>query len=336
MAAKQIILLASERSGTNLLRAIASTHPDIASPPPCGVVNLLAKRAYKYLMPTHPNHLDALIEDAILATQTHLNKWDITLDRQDIRQRMPTPSFWGLFQALNEIYAGQKGCTSWLSKEPNLFVYIYEIVLHMPNARFIYLVRDGRDVATSMLRGGVHEHHIYHAAHHWAADQRACLTALSDPLLRNRAFMLKYEDLIAKPETCITQLMGFLGMHFDASQLEFYKSDTVLKHAQSSEFWKNLSKPIDAANHGGYRRELQPREIEIFESVAKQEMQLLGYALDHTRHRHISRFDRCKFMLSAYCSRMRTRRSNREEAKRRLERNRALQTIINRTFHDDD
>lgn len=335
MAGKQIILLASERSGTNLLRAIVSMHPDISSPPPCSVVSLLAKRAYKYLMPTHSDHLDALIEDAVLATQTHLNKWDIALDQQDIRRRMPTPSFWGLFQALNEIYAEKEGCTSWFSKEPDLFTYIYEIALHMPNARFVYLVRDGRDVAASMLRGGIHEYHIYGAACRWAAEQRACLTALSDPLLRNRVFMLKYEDLIAEPETCIVQLMDFLGMCFDASQLEFYKNEAVLKHAQLSEFWKNLSKPIDAANHGNYRSELQPREIEIFESVAEQEMQLLDYKFDYTHHKRISRFNRGRFILSAYWRRMRARPRDEEEAKRRLERSKALQAIINRAFHDN-
>src|SRR5690606_21584720 len=149
--------------------------------------------------------LEELIADAILATQVHMNKWDIALDGTEIRRRMVSPSFWGLFQALNEIYAEQKGCTSWLSKEPNLFEYVYEMALHMPTARFIYLARDGRDVAASMLRGGVHEHHIYYAARRWSENQRLCLTALSDPLLQNRIFMLKYEDLIAAPENHVRQ-----------------------------------------------------------------------------------------------------------------------------------
>ncbi len=98
-------------------------------------------------------------------------------------KRLKSVSFWSIFKTLNDIYAEEEGNTYWFSKEPNLFNYIYEIKMHMPDAKFIYMARDGRDVVASMLKGGVHANHISEAAHIWSNDQKKCLNALSDPLL---------------------------------------------------------------------------------------------------------------------------------------------------------
>ncbi len=327
-----IILLASERSGTNLLRAIVGSHSSVASPPPCGVVDLLANRSYRYISSLVPPHLGELISDAILATQTHFNKWDVDLDSEAIRERMDTVSFWGLFHALNKIFAEEKGCLFWFSKEPDLFKHIYEIAMHMPNAKFVYMVRDGRDVATSMLKGGVHEHHIYNAAKRWADNQSFCLKALSDPLLRDRIFLLKYEELIESPAAVGIQLMKFIGLEFESEQMEFYKNKTVVEHSSKSEFWKNLAKPVDASNKGNYRNYLKKSDIQIFESVAWHEMRVLGYPLESKTKRKISTIEKTWFKLSAALRKKISKISNKDQIKQNNFRKSSVANIVDRSF----
>jgi hypothetical protein len=333
-ATTSIILLASERSGTNLLRAIISSHSAIASPPPCGMVGLLAKNAHKYLSPLHPRHADELIADAILSTRTHLNQWDVEEPSVgDVKRRLQDGvSFWKVFETLNDIYAEASGYSFWLSKEPEMFKHIYEIAMHLPDARFIYMVRDGRDVAASMLKGGLHEHHVYTAALRWRENQRLCLTALSDPLLNDRMFFLKYEDLIGRPEQLGAELMEYIGLEFEAGQLEFYKNEEVLHHSQQSEFWKNLSRPIDASNKGKYRKSLSKREIRIFESVAWDEMHALSYRPDTPTRKPISLPEAVAFRLSAAVRGKIRQFSGKEEVRRQNARRAATRQIAGRNF----
>lgn len=327
-----IILLASERSGTNLLRAIVSSHSAVASPPPCGIVGILANSSFRYISPLKPPHYGELITDAILTTQTHLNRWDVVLAPEEVRERMRSVSFWSMFQAMNEIYAERKGCKYWFSKEPDLFRHIYEIEMHMPDAKFVYLVRDGRDVAASMLKGGIHEHHIYNAARRWSDNQKYCLSALSDSLMRDRIFVLKYEELVVNPETVGRQLMRFIGLDFEESQLEFHRKKEVVEHSEKSEFWENLAKPIDSFSIGNYKKFLSPREIGIYEGIAWHEMGALGYTLEGQHRRKISTLAKGWFTISAVLRRKLMEMSTKDEYKRHKVRNEAMREITNRFF----
>ncbi len=164
-----IVILGYERSGTNLLRVLLNSHSKISSPPPAGFIEVLGGIQERYFPLNQPPYLEELIDDIILCTQTHLNPWDIELNPQMIMAMLKTDSFWEIVNVINLIYADKTECSTWCSKEPGLFRFIYEIKAHLPNAKFIYLVRDGRDVAASMLQGHLHEFHVYFAAHNWGS-----------------------------------------------------------------------------------------------------------------------------------------------------------------------
>lgn len=329
-----IILLASERSGTNLLRAVVSSHSKVASPPPCGLVDALARRAFHYITPSNPPHIDELIGDAITITKIHLNPWGIDLNPQAVLDRMNGTSFWQLFKALNDIYAEEKGQAFWFSKEPSMFEHIYEIKMHMPNAKFIYMVRDGRDVAASVLRGGVQASHIYDAANRWVESQRYCMNAFSDPVIKDSTFMLKYEDLITDSESIVKNLMEFIGLDFESSQMEFHQKKEIIKHSSKSEFWKNISKPIDSSNMGKYRKTLKARQIEIFESTAWEEMRALGYQLENNTRKHYSFIDRGIFRISSIVRNKLRQFAGAEETKKQKNRELRMREIINRSFNN--
>ena len=327
-----IVLLSSERSGTNLLRALLSTHTKIASPPPCGILDTLAPYQFRYLSPLHSTHMSEMIEDAIILTQTHMNPWDVELKHDMVSERISSPSFWGLFRTINELYAEQYDCPFWFSKEPGSFNYIYNFKVHLPNVKFIYMVRDGRDVATSILKGKLHEFHIYNVAKCWAHEQKLCLNAYSDPIMSDQMFMIKYEDLIENTESVLSNLMNFLGLDFEKEQLNFHQSDDVLEHAKKSKFWKNLSKPIDKSNKGMFLNNLSEKQIEIFESIAWNEMRALDYSLENTSQRNFTALDKAIFLIHAYMSRKYSQFSRSEESVRWKSRGKAVDKILNRTF----
>jgi len=323
-----IVIVGSERSGTNLLRALLSTHSKIASPPPAGFINALGGIQLRYFPGGHPACLSELIDDVVALTKTHLNPWDIDLDSKVIEVRVKEPSLWEVFRVVNEIYAEECGRPCWCSKEPGLFNYISEIADCVPNARFVYLVRDGRDVALSLLRGHLHEFHVYFAAHYWALSQRSCLSALADPAHNGRMYVLKYENLIDNPQDEMRDLMHFIGIEFEKQQLQFYQDARVLDHSRRSRFWKNLARPIDRKNKGMYRDNLGVKNIEIFESVAWAEMEALGYPLDSTHKKTFTHFDIHWYRTMAFLRKQFWSMDPRAEGRRIRARIRATRQII--------
>jgi hypothetical protein len=286
-----VVIVGSERSGTNLLRALLGTHSKIASPPPAGIIDALGGLQFRYFPSGQPAYLSELIDDVVALTKTHLNPWDIDLDSKVIKAKVKNASFWEVFRVANEIYAEEHGRPCWCSKEPGLFRYISEIAGYLPDAKFVYLARDGRDVALSLLQGHLHQFHVYFAAQYWARSQRSCLSALADPGNSARIYLLKYENLIGSPEDVMRDLMHFIGLEFEKQQLQYYRNAKVLDHSKRSRFWKNLARPIDDRNKGMYRKNLGIRNIEIFESVAWAEMEALGYPLDSSHKKLFTHFD---------------------------------------------
>lgn len=331
--ASSIIVLGSERSGTNLLRAILDSHSDIASPPPAGFVDALAHLESRYLPQESSPRLDQLIEDVITMTKIHHNPWDIELDSVQVKLALGgQPSFWDVFRVVNEFYAASKGCAVWVSKEPGLFKFIDTLSQHLTNAKFVYLVRDGRDVAASMLRGHLHEFHIYFAAHTWMAAQRMCLAALANPVIGSKVHVVKYEELIQNPEFEVSQMMQFVGLPFQPQQLKFHENKSVVNHSTKSRFWKNLSQPIDNKNMGHYESRLSRRDISIFETIARVEMDKLRYETKTKENIEISAREIKYFELVAKLKRYFWSLDPRAEAQRSRKRVEVTKKIINRNF----
>jgi len=328
-----ILLLATERSGTNLLRAILSTHSQISSPPPFGMIDVMARSPYKYFGEGKEDHFDALVGDAVKLTQIHLNPWDIECNLEDVKKRVKNQSFWELFKVLNDRYAESENKNYWFSKEAGLFKVIYQLAMHMPQAKFVHMVRDPRDVVASMLDGDLHEHNAYNAARRWRDEQVSCLNALSDPLISNRIFKIRYEDLISDSEASVRSIMDFLCVPFEAKQLEFYKNKKIISHSTKSQFWKNLNKPIDKKNKGNYLSKLNKRQISIIESLCWNEMHALGYKPTILEPKHIPLYIRLFYIAHDHLKKYMKALRVTEEGKKRKERRKGISAIRSRKFY---
>lgn len=120
MGSNSILLRATERSGTNLLRAIMSNHSQISSPPPFSMIDVMGASCHKYLG-----------DDAIKLTQAHLNPWENEYSRDDVKLKVGNHSFWEVFRVLNELYAESEHKQYWSSKEPGLVKRIHELAMHL-------------------------------------------------------------------------------------------------------------------------------------------------------------------------------------------------------------
>lgn len=151
-----------------------------------------------------------------------------------------------------------------------------------PFAKFIHIIRDGRDLVASHLKT-VPEWgftSIDTAAFSWQQVVEAA--RLRAPAERYKE--VRYEDLITQPiETC-KSMCTFLGVQFDEVMLRH----ETLSHSLHENTWSHpsaatTSRPISQSPIGRFRKDLTHREIEQFESIAGATLIRHGYRLDE-RH----------------------------------------------------
>ena len=185
-----------------------------------------------------------------------------------------------MFGAVYEALADARGARTWLCKSLQNVLYLPEIEAYFPDAQYIYLYRDGRDVAVSFRKAVVGEKHYHHIAKEWAAAQRLALKhrAIVPPV---RFVNISYEELTARPEETMRRLCTFLGVAYHDSMLEFYKSEEARRAAESSALWGNVVKPIMTDNTRKFLREASEEDIRLFESVAGDVLDALGYERVH-------------------------------------------------------
>lgn len=272
-----IFMIGTQRSGSNLLRLMLNELPRIAAPHPPHVL--------QRLMPLVPNYGDLeqrenfaqLAEDVCRLVELNPVSWEgVTLNRLDIQLRCRRHTLMAVYEAIYDVMAEAWKARSWCCKSMANIQYLPQIEEHFRSPRYIYLYRDGRDVACSFRKAVVGEKHFHHIAKEWAAAQRLAL-GMRERIGPSRFFSLSYESLTGDPELSMRLLCKFLGVRFNASMLEFYKSDEAKRAAESSELWGNVVKPIMADNTRKFLRDASQEDIRIFESVAADVLGALGY-----------------------------------------------------------
>jgi hypothetical protein len=124
--------------------------------------------------------------------------------------------------------------------------------------------------------------HVYYSALRWQREQRLGLDWLAR-LPREQIVLLKYEELLAAPEATVRRLCTFLGEEFEESMLEYHRSREAQKSGSLSISWENTSRPVLRENREKFRTRLRRDELVLFEAIAMEELEELGYPLTEAK-----------------------------------------------------
>jgi hypothetical protein len=179
-----------------------------------------------------------------------------------------------LIDRIGELRRAQSGKPVWGIKILRHIAQADRFLTAWPGARFIHVVRDGRDVAASHLRGdrGWGYRDAAEAAAGW-------LEVVAAPALRDApVHWVRYEDLVAAPRATLEPLIDWLGLPWSDRVLAHDKvPHTLLEHPYEHPSAVEAAGPIHAHSVGRYRRDLNTTEIESFEAVAAPVLERLGY-----------------------------------------------------------
>lgn len=272
-----IFMIGTQRSGSNLLRLMLNELPRIAAPHPPHILSRMMPLVSNYGDLEKRGNFTQLVDDVCRLVELNPVPWEgVTLMRRDIQERCRRHTLMAVYEAVYDTMAEAWQARSWCCKSLANIQYLPQIEAHFHSPRYIYLYRDGRDVACSFRKAVVGEKHFYHIAREWAATQQLAL-GMRDRIGPSRFFSISYESLTGEPEMTMRLLCKFLGVRFNKSMLDFYKSDEARRAAESSELWGNVVKPIMADNSRKFLREASKEDIGIFESVAGDVLSVLGY-----------------------------------------------------------
>lgn len=271
-----IFIIGTERSGTNLLRLILNSNSAIAVPHPPHIMKLFTPLLPYYGNLAVDSNFCCLIADVCRMVDLHPYPWEVTLDRKRIFREAAARELICIYFAIYHQYLEHSGKERWCCKSTFMIDHVADILRFYPDARFIFMVRDGRDVAVSAKSSIFNHYHPYYSAKRWQREQMAGLHWL-EKLPKEQIMLLKYENLTADPGKAVKTLCTFLDLPFDDKMLEYHCLHEAKKSGSLSISWENTAKPVISGNDGKFRKQLSEREILLFEAITFKELQELGY-----------------------------------------------------------
>lgn len=252
------------RSGTTLVRTILDGHSRLSIPPESHFVVALARRGRR----------GAVTLDDIIA-HPEFKAWhaDEEALRRWVDRAAPT-SYRELVSAVFDWYAVNHGKHRWGDKTPGYVSYLPQLLSVFPDAQFVHVLRDGRDVVASMSEQVWGPERPVIGALRWrrkvSAGRRAGARMRAD-----RYIELKLEDLVNDPETKVRDLCDFLGEQFQPTMLEFPARARTL-FAEDDKVTARVREPLTAGVRD-WRSGMSVREQRAVEALCHRQLVRLGY-----------------------------------------------------------
>lgn len=160
-----------------------------------------------------------------------------------------------------------------IEKTPQHIQYLSFLRAHFPRAKFVQIVRDGRDCYCSA------KHHPNipqnKNANIFSRYYKKCLTQAIANEGSPNFYTLKYETLVKAPSEEISKLMDYLNLDFQDAQLD--TSFRAKDRRSNREQFKRLSQNINSSSVGRYKSDMSQDEIQTFNRISKDVLKYYGY-----------------------------------------------------------
>ena len=264
-------VLGSGRNGSTLLASILNAHKDVFIPPEQFILPYAIMKQYLSLFQTK----DAWRKDIIsmfLDDKKTLN-WNVNLDHLHIDKK----DISSLFDKIYVRYAKEnKGSIRiWGDKTPINIHFIDFIYPEFTSAKYIFLIRDARDVVLSYKNLKDHKAvNTHYAIWKWkdSIDKLKYLQKRTDVLI------VKYEKLVSNPDQEINRIVDYLGLSQSDSLIDL-KTDASFMGVSEKSHHQNLNKPISDRSVGKWQKDLNKYDINLVNQECYAYLQEFGYII---------------------------------------------------------
>jgi hypothetical protein len=160
-----------------------------------------------------------------------------------------------------------------VEKTPQHVLKLPFLIRRFPNARFVHVVRDGRDcLVSAKSHPGIPQ---ASSARRFAGYWKRCVEAPLRVEPDARLVRIRYEDFVRTAPAELERVMRFLGLEMEDRQLDPARFGSHPR-AERQQF-RLLRAPISDDRVGRWRAELSGAERHVFERVAREPLAAYGY-----------------------------------------------------------
>jgi hypothetical protein len=218
--------------------------------------------------------------------ENFLAYWQFAIDQMPVLQRvvdsrlLNIPTWWqsqprniaGVFDGIFGKLAAEAGKQRWCEKTPDHVQHLDLLSEVFKDARFVHMIRDGREVASSLTRR--QRRHPELVIYRW--KNLVKLGQLHGARLGGRYLEVTYEELTSNPRRQMERLCDFVGLEFDERVLQ--------SQMPQSPGRKQLAKGALGAispNPVKWREYFDSQTLLELEQIAGRMLEDLGYDVVH-------------------------------------------------------
>lgn len=267
-----VFIVGVPRSGTTLLRVILDSHPNLAVGPEC---------------PWISGNYGDLVSFRHLYEALIAHKSGPTANLKGVNENVVAKA---LGKAIDEIlssYAQGNGKQRWLEKTPDNIAFIPFLNTLFPNAKYIHIIRDGRDVASSSFR----------SKKKWGSHINCCGERLENTIINclkrwdlwvNQfqeqtrelgldAYEFQYESLIVNPEKTIARILDFLNESWSDNVLNYLEHSHDLPEHEMGTKDIITKKRFSDESMGRWKKDFSLKDKIQYKKVAGETLEKFGY-----------------------------------------------------------
>ncbi len=264
-----VFIIGAPRSGTTMLQVLLGEHPQVAT-----TVELTLFR--RYLAPWLETYED---------------------EQRNSREKgwhQGLPFVWEepeLIEFLREfiervyakVLARKSAATHLLDKHPGNSSFTAHIRRIVPSARFIHVIRDGRDVACSMIAAARTRGFGAGTAAGAAVDWKKNVLAAREAAVNGETYLeFRYEEFLRDPAVGYARVLDFCGLPYEQRWLEETVTANSFDKMKAARRTGDPGVPSSETHYrrggsGNWREEFTPLDRFQFQRVAGALLRELGY-----------------------------------------------------------
>jgi LPS sulfotransferase NodH len=272
-------IVGAPRSGTRLLGRLVNAHPEIA------VIHeaRFVPGWFRHRRGVTP---EGLVTPELVEKLAQFERFEqLEVEREQLeqvvarREKMPYSAF---VSELFDLHGRAVGKRFVADKSPRYVRNLPTLHELWPEARFVHLVRDGRDVGLSVLswKKVVERGELVANLPTWEEDRTTTVALWWERLVRlgredgsvlgpGLYHEVRYEALVADPAAECEALCAFLELPYDQAMLHYHEAPEARRSRHASRA------PTPGLRK--WRAQMPPQEVERFEAAAGELLDELGY-----------------------------------------------------------
>jgi hypothetical protein len=282
-----VFVVGCPRSGTTLLQRMLDAHPQLALTNDTDFI----RRAVDLVVPAWRDETATLLRAAIerdserlVASSRRYHRFprlDLEPEAVD-RAAAGATDFAGFVSLLYDEVAKKTGKPFAGDKTPEYVRYLPLLHTLFPRARFVHLLRDGRDVALALRewkpskgpnRVPLWSEDPFAVCALWWRSRVESGIRDGQLLPRGTYLAVRYEELVTDPALTLAVIVDFLGLQFAPQMLDFNRDKMRLERGLSA----NRSWLGPTPGLRDWRKQMAPGDVELFEALAGDTLEAAGY-----------------------------------------------------------